>query len=323
VATWAAISQHLAQPVPSSNLGSIQPSLQRGQSCPNPFQVWYSVVELVDVTVTRELRRSTRSAEPRFRQVATALTHAVADGEITDRLPTERALCEQFDVSRVTLRRALASMAESGLITPSWGRGWYVTKEPLSEPPNALLSFTELAEQRNLTPSARVLGHARRSASLDEASILHIAPGSDLVQLDRLRLLDNVPIVLQRSLLALTRLHGFPSDLEALDLEHNSLYSILEETCLVFPTRATFTVEARGANNDEAHLLNIPEGSPTLCTAQVTFDQHGEPFEQHWSVYPHDRYRFQATLVAPPRSRLRPPGLTSQSQTTPRHGLAE
>jgi GntR family transcriptional regulator len=270
------------------------------------------------VTLAHELRRGARSAEPRFRQVATALTHAIAGGEITDRLPTERALCEQFDVSRVTLRRALASMAETGLITPSWGRGWYVTKEPLSEPPNALLSFTELAEQRNLTPSARLLGHARRSASLDEASILHIAPGSDLLQLDRLRLLDDVPIVLQRSLLALARLHGLPSDVETLDLERASLYSILEERCLVFPTRANFTVEARGADNNEAHLLNIPQGSPTLCTTQVTFDQHGEPFEQHWSVYPHDRYRFQATLVAPPRSRLRASGVTSQSPATAR-----
>lgn len=240
-----------------------------------------------------------RGAQPRFQLVANAVSDAIARGEISDRLPTERALCEKFGVSRVTLRRALATLAENGLVAPSWGRGWYVVGEPLSEPPNALLSFTELADQMGLKASSQVLACNRRSAGMDEAETLHIAPGATVLELDRLRLLDGVPTVLQRSLLAISRLDGLPDDTEVLGLGEISLYEVLERFCGTIATRAHYVVEARAADHREAELLNIPVASPVLLTRQVTFDQRGEPFEQHWSVYPHDRYRFQATLTRP------------------------
>ena len=251
------------------------------------------------MSTTSGLAVDTSTLQPRFLQVAGVLAAEIAGGDLTDRLPTERSLCERFSVSRVTLRRALSTLAESHLVASSWGRGWYVIREPLSEPPNALLSFTELAERRGLTPSARVLGVERRPATLDEADVLRIAPGSPLLVLDRLRLMDAVPTVLQRSAFSLIRLIGLPSDLNELDLGRSSIYRLLEERCGVIATRADYVVEARPADPQEAELLGVPVGSALLRTAQVTFDQHGQPFEQHWSIYPHDRYRFQATLVRP------------------------
>jgi GntR family transcriptional regulator len=245
--------------------------------------------------------------------VAGVLAAEVEQGVVSGRLATERAMCERFGVSRVTLRRALATLADAGLVEPSWGRGWYVANKPLSEPPNALLSFTELAERRGLAPSTRVLDVGVRAATLDEAGLLHVAPGSPLVRLERLRFMESVPTVLQCSLLAVARLDGLPALLGSLDLSQ-SLYRLLEDRWGVAAARADYAVEARSATAREADLLQVAVGSPLLCATQVTFDQHDLPFEKHRSAYPYDRYRFEASLTRPSSTTA-----TSRARAVRRH----
>lgn len=242
------------------------------------------------------------SALPKFMQVAEVIAAQIAQGGQKGRLPTERALCQQFAVSRATLRRALSILAQRGLIRPSWGRGWYVDEgAPLSEPPNALLSFSELAEERGLMASAKVLNMTTTTANVDEAEILRIAPGSRILVLERIRYLDSVPVVLQRSHLASTRIDGLAEFLSSSDLTTFSLYRLLEEHWGLVATRADYVVEARLADDIEAELLDVAPGSPLLQATQVTLDQHGNPFEHHWSSYPGDRYRFEASLIRPAR----------------------
>jgi GntR family transcriptional regulator len=235
---------------------------------------------------------------PTFLQIAAILSREIEDGKLSGYLPTERELCERFGVSRTTVRRALATSKEEGLIAPSWGRGWQVASSPLSEPPNALLSFSELARRRGLTPRSKVLMVEQRRATLDEAEELRVTPGSYLLVLERLRLLNDVPTVLQSSRLPLERLDGMPP-VEQLDFENCSLYDLLQEQCGVVAYQARYTVEARAASERDASLLEIALGSPLLCARQVTFDRNSKPIEQHWSAYPHDRYRFEATLKRP------------------------
>lgn len=238
---------------------------------------------------------------PKFMQVAQVVASQIEKGQLTGRLPTERELCEHFSVSRVTLRRAFSTLADSGQIRASWGRGWYVVREPVSEPPNALLSFTELAQARGLTPSTKVLGLSTETVTLDEADLLRVAPGSRVLALERLRFLDSVPVVLQRSHLVLARIEGLAEALSSLDLTQLSLYRLLEERWGIVAARADYVVEARPSGDAEAELLDVAPGSPLLQATQVTFDQEGNPFEHHWSNYPGDRYRFEASLVRPLR----------------------
>ncbi|MBA3382814.1 MAG: GntR family transcriptional regulator [Actinobacteria bacterium] len=75
-----------------------------------------------------------------------------------DRLPAERAIGERLGVSRVTVRLALGALAGDGIIKSSTGRGSFVASlGPVGEPPNALLSFSELGAARGLEVSSRVL----------------------------------------------------------------------------------------------------------------------------------------------------------------------
>src|SRR3990170_95213 len=89
----------------------------------------------------------------RYLRVQESLAEEIARGRRApgSRLPPERALAEHFGVSRVTLRRALDELERSGIVSRDL-RGWLVSGPRVGEPPNVLMSFSEMAESRGLTP---------------------------------------------------------------------------------------------------------------------------------------------------------------------------
>lgn len=237
------------------------------------------------------------SAEPLHLQVSRQIGGEIASGQLRpgDRLPPERVLRERLHVSRVTLRRGLAKLVDEGLLRPSHGRGWFVAAEQLGEPPNTLISFTAMGAARGLVATSRVLSSRIRRASLDEADALGVAPGAGIFELERVRLLDGVPVALDCSRLPAAR---FP-DLAKRDFARSSLYAALEELG-VTPTRATCVVEAVEAGERHARLLEIEPGGATLVLHQTTYDQSGAAIELGRIAYPGDHYRFRAVLVRPP-----------------------
>lgn len=208
------------------------------------------------------------------------------------RLPPERALAEHFGVSRVTLRRALEELARAGVVTRTT-TGWAVVSAAIGEPPNVLMSFSEMAASRGLTPGGRVLDRHVRPATIDEAEALGLAPGAPLFELERLRSMDDVPILIDRTRIPLSLAPG----LEELDLEETSLYRVLEGRYGMRPTRARFSVEAIAADPRRAGLLGLEPGEPLLRCQQQTEDQTGRRIELCEMVYRGDRYRFRATLL--------------------------
>jgi GntR family transcriptional regulator len=234
------------------------------------------------------------SADPLYLQVHRAIADTIARGRFRsgDRLPTERALCERFSVSRVTLRRALRSLVEDGVLRPSQGRGWFVEPGPLSEPPNALLSFSNLASALGLTASAGVLRANVRPATIDEAETLRIAPGADLFLIERVRLLDEVPIALDESRIPLAIAPSLPES----DWNTASLHDVLERHDAT-PAWAEFAVVAEKADARCSRALGIEVGEPLLVAHQTTHDANDRPIELGLTRYRGDRYRFRATLV--------------------------
>ena len=99
------------------------------------------------------------SPQPLYLRVYRLIADEIASGSLGpgDRLPSERELTERLGVSRATVRRALGELAMDGLVEASAGRGSFVSTGPLVEPPNALLSFTELGNRHGLKATARVL----------------------------------------------------------------------------------------------------------------------------------------------------------------------
>jgi len=241
----------------------------------------------------QQVRRD--DAEPLYAQIERLVADEIASGRLRagERLPAERDLCARLGVSRVTLRRALAGLVSHSVLTASAGRGWYVAAGVVSESPNELISFTRLAASRGLSASAQVLAHETRPASLDEAEALGIAPGADILDLRRLRLLASVPVSVDRNRVPL----ALAPSLARANFSSTSLYAALERDHGIVPTRADYVVEARAAGHDDAALLALRTGDPVLLAHQTTYDQNGRVIEIGEITYRHDRYRFRATLI--------------------------
>jgi GntR family transcriptional regulator len=229
----------------------------------------------------------------RYRRVQESLAEEIKGRAPGSPLPPERALAEHFGVSRVTLRHAIAELERTGVVARAPRRGWVVAGSRIGEPPNALMSFSEMAASRGLSVGARLLGLRVRPATIDEAETLGLAPGADLFELERLRLMDDVPILIASARLPVSLAPG----LDDVDFSSTSLYDVLEERYGLRPARAHFTIEAIAAGERESELLSLEPGQPLLRCHQLTEDESGRMIEICEMRYRGDRYRFRATLV--------------------------
>lgn len=204
-------------------------------------------------------------------------------------LPSEREIGERYGVSRVTVRKALEALEADGVVRSSRGVGWFSAGPPPNEDFNELASFTDMAASRSLVATSRVIVARVRPATLDEAESLRVAPGADLVELERVRMLDNLPVVIDWSILPAAR---FPGLLDH-DFEHASLYGILATEYGSAPTTARYTFQAIAADARQAALLEIASGAPILSSVQMAYDEDGRPIQLCFFSYRGDRYRMQ------------------------------
>ena len=233
------------------------------------------------------------SPEPLWQQAAKAIMREINTQKLASgtRLPPERELLERLSISRVTLRRALHSLVNSGVLVSAHGRGWYVATEAHQEFPQTLESFSETASRLGLVASSVLLRAGEAPASLDEAEELSVAPGSLLYHLDRVRLLDGVPIAVDTSFFPVVR----GADWAGVDFTRASLFKLLTEAGVEL-ARADSTIEARGADWELAGHLGLESGMPVLVMKQVTEDYSGRPVVSSTIRYAGDRYRLRTSF---------------------------
>lgn len=208
------------------------------------------------------------------------------------RLPGERDLAEKIGVSRVTLRSALSALEGEGRLVRSAQRGWFVPANVLGEPPSTLQSFTEMARARGLHPTAQVMRHELRTATLEEAERLRVAPASAVVQIDRLRAMDGTPVCFDVVVVPEQR----APELVTAGLEDVSLYETLRELSGVTIYRSAYTVAASIADAPLAKLLNTSIGAAILVGEETAYTAEGVPVLLGVNRYRGDAYRFQADL---------------------------
>jgi DNA-binding GntR family transcriptional regulator len=241
------------------------------------------------------------TAQPlRFSSLASTLTAQIEGGHLSegDRLPSERQLAEQFSVSRQTVRRALAELAEAHLIVSRPGLGTYVATRPVGEAPHLLMSFTEMGSARGLRAGSVVMDKGLEQAGVEDAELLGIAPGAQIFRIERLRLFDDLPIGVDLSRIPLALAPGLPQ----LDFTRASLYAALAQAGHP-PVRADYTVFASAADARHARALGVELGFPLLIAQTVAYDPDGTVVEKGLMSYRGDRYRLQTELTRQPHTR--------------------
>ncbi|MFV0464139.1 MAG: GntR family transcriptional regulator [Nostocoides sp.] len=212
-----------------------------------------------------------------------------------EKLPGERDLAAAVGVSRTVVRGALSALEREGVIESSPWRGWFVAGNMTTTEGVALQSFSEMAQARGLRPGTLLLAREIRPAGLEEADALEIAPASDVLDLLRVRTLDEVPTCVDRSIVVPSRVPG----IDEVDLSSGSLYAAMD-TLGVHIARSDYTVSAVGAGTVEARELGVERGAPMLVGEEVGRDAAGVPLLLGRVVYRNESYRFQATLFRHP-----------------------
>jgi GntR family transcriptional regulator len=206
-------------------------------------------------------------------------------------IPTERSLAADFDVSRTTVRQALAELTVEGRLHRVQGKGTFAAEPKLAHRLN--LSSDTIVD--GLEPFAQLVDVDEVPADAELGVLLDVAPGSTVVRLRRLRLADGEPMAVEAAYLPAARFPG----LRRCASEGESVYEVLRERYGVRLGRVEQTIETTLAGPREAELLRADVGLPMLSLARQSFDSDGVPVEWLRATYRGDRYKFVATLNQP------------------------
>lgn len=211
--------------------------------------------------------------EPLYSVIASQMEELIAAGKWHegDRLPPERQLCGDFGVSRATLRQALGELEERGLITRHQGRGTFVSKPRVQLPIVGVFSIRDAMEAHGMTMTTQVVRVETLEASRQLAADLACLPGEAVIHIERLRVGDGEPMVLDSAHL---RAELFPG-LEHIDFTQRSLYEVLESDYGRVAAEARETLEPVILTPRECELLEVPSHTTALLTRRITSDASG------------------------------------------------
>lgn len=227
---------------------------------------------------------------PRYYQLKEILRERIRSGEWKpgDLIPSERELSERYGISRMTARQAITDLVNEGLFYREQGKGTFVSQRKITQQLILLTGFTEDIRARGQRPGTKVLSAEMLPADEATSEKLRINPGTIIFRLQRLRLADGEPLAIELSQISFKGCERLLQE----DLEHNSLYRVLETQYGIPLMEADQELEAGLARNEEAQLLKISIGSPVLFTRRVTYTERNQPIEYAKAVYCGNKYTF-------------------------------
>jgi len=223
-----------------------------------------------------------------WRQIASALEGDIkADrfAAMDGRLPTERELTDRFSVNRHTVRRALAALAESGLVRSEQGRGVFVNREVVDYPLGKRVRFSANLSAQQRIPAGRILACIKEPATQDIRSALALGKNAQAWCVERLGLVDGEPFSLATHYFSAAR---FPKLGQAFQMMH-SITEALKSNGLADYERHETRIYARPPTTDEIRRLALPRGRPVLVTESINVDSDGAPTELGIARFAADR----------------------------------
>lgn len=233
---------------------------------------------------------------PLYVQVMGSLSEYIEENDLPPdhQLPAEADLCEIFDVSRTVIRQALRELEHKGLIYREKGRGTFVSKPKIRESLfQELTGFYHDMVTKGHEPRSDVLTQEKTAAPKGVAGFLELEDGDTVVRIDRLRYVNDEPVVLVASYLP----YELCPEVLSVDLSDRSLYAYLEHELGLIIDRGKRVLEAVAANEQEAELLQVAVGSPLLMLDSVSYLPDGKPVEYFHALHRGDRARFETELV--------------------------
>ncbi len=237
---------------------------------------------------------------PRHSQISQWIRNQIDEGlfEPEEKLPSENELAKKFDVSRVTIRRALQSLESEDIIYRCQGLGSFVSDKRTPHNLVRLTDFNEDMDRAGLNASSEVHEFKVIEAPTWLQAPLQIEEGTKVLQIDRLRLGDGKPIAFDSTWLTIF----YGQLLSADTLKHSTIYKILEDEYDIKVVRGTYRFTADIADKQLSAELNVEEGSPLLLIERSTYTIGNKPVYFQRRYYRTDKVMYEMTLERPQES---------------------
>jgi len=219
------------------------------------------------------MEREKNNFMPLYAQIKLSLKEEIEDRmKPGDPIETEDKLEKRFNVSRITIRRALDELESDGLISRQQGRGTFVRERQIEQELSQLLSWSNQIREKGMHPSSTHCEIEVVDPTKEFASLLLMKHGEKVVRIRRLRLANDEAICIMTNYIPETKVPGLARE----GLVNDSLYATLPKYGIK-ATQAEDRVEARLATDKEAHMLQIHKGFPLLQVTRLTLDNTGTP----------------------------------------------
>lgn len=231
------------------------------------------------------------SSVPMYIQISKELSEAIYQGEYGagDKLPSESALCRQFDVSRITVRQALNLLIQQDLAFSVHGKGTFVKPPDISHELNQIISFSRVLQQKGLNGHTRIQSFIPDCQNTDVKNHLN-RPFSNL---NLIGYAAQTPVVFYRSF--------FPTELgqrmwqAAREAVHTGtafstydLYARIGKEMF----RVEQTISAVNADSEIAAVLELPKEKALIVLESLYYASDGSPLEYKLGYYRSDIYSF-------------------------------
>ena len=228
------------------------------------------------------------SSSPLYHQLMQRISDDIEKGTypIGSRIPPEHELEETYQVSRVTVRRALSELTAEGLLERKQGKGTFVSTPRISQDLKNIHSFHDSCRQNGVRPTTRVIHVMEVPADSADIADLSVRKGDRVVETLRVRSADGEPVVLEKNHFSM----GY-AYLENENL-NGSLYNVLRDYG-VEPRQATHDISLSYATEAQAKLLNVAPGSPLMRLREVVYDQRGRVLHNSVQLIRGDRFVFR------------------------------
>lgn len=235
---------------------------------------------------------------PKYVTVRDHLRRRILTMELGEKLPAEPQLCDEYHVSRITLRHAIGDLIQEGLLVREQGRGTFRADGNQSNDESEVISGKIVGyyrQQQNLgsTVTSKVLDNSVvTKASM--ARKLQLEDDDKLIRLERLRIVNGNP---KQHVITYLSAQRFAKVLEH-DFSTGSLYEFLEENYAVRLIRNEIAIHIATLNARIAWMLDAPEGQVVLSMESLVYDEFGSPIAMNVSLYPQDESEIKFVITA-------------------------
>jgi GntR family transcriptional regulator len=232
---------------------------------------------------------------PLYSRVETVLAFEIADGvlKVGDQLPTEDILIARFEVSRITIRRAIQNLVGRGLVEIRRGKGTFVAPPKMTQELTELSGFVEDMHALGRKPTARVISKEVVTADTTVASRLALTKGQRVVRIRRVRLADGIPLSFYETYLHLE----LGKKIITNNLKTEPIFSLLERKYDVPLIEAEYKLESVVADPEVAAALRVNQGSPIFLIERTSYSTGGRPVDYEKLYYRGDLVRFVTRLA--------------------------